>query len=476
LKLGKEIAKNTAAMLLATIIRMSASFILVVLVARKLGSTGMGEFSLILSLFWIFQTIASMGIQPLLIREIAAKPEKTGEIFSNAAFLSICASVLMAVCMVGFSVIAGYSHNIYLATYWMSATLVLSTVSIVVQAIFIAWEKAELVVVGMTWESAFRLGVGILVLLNGRGLIALCSVFAFSTIISLIINLFLVHKYITHFYFRIKWTVCKWLIRLVPTFAGISIFNTIFWHVGMVLMSKLTTIEQIGLYGASMRIATVIKLILQSYKVAIQPVAVKTFQQSMAAFKSFCERSLKYIFLLTIPICAGTFILSEQILELVFGSEFVGSAGILRIEVVILLAYGVTLVLATFLIASRNQKIDLRVNGVSMIVNMVLGYILISRFGILGAAISLLIAMHVFMFQQLHFITKNLFRLNILVDTMKIICASCMMAGLTWILSSIPVLLNILISAMFYIALLFLFRSLKHEDIRDFIQMRKVNN
>lgn len=473
MKSGKSIAKNTAAMLLGTLIRMSASFVLVVFVARKLGSSGMGEFSLILSLFWIFQTIASMGIQPLLVREVAARPERTGDILSNAGFLSVCASLVMSACMIGFAVIAEYSQTIQLALYWMSLTLILSTLSIVIQAIFIAWEKAELVMIGMTWESAVRLGAGIFILIKGMGLISLAAVFAFSNFVSLFINLFLIRKHLGRFRFRILWKICKWLIRLVPTFAGISIFNTVFWHVGTVLMSKLTTMEQVGIYSASMRIVTVVKLVLQSYKVAIQPVAVKTFQQSMEAFKAFCQKSLKYVFMLTFPICAGVLVLSEQLLVLVFGPEFLASANIFRIQVFILLSYGVTLVLASFLIASQNQRIDLRVNCVSMVVNIVLGYVLISRFGILGGAVSLLISIHLFTGQQIFFMNRHLFHLHFLQEAAPILTASVVMASLTWALSSIHVLINVFLSALAYLVLLFLFKSLNYKDIRDMIQMRK---
>lgn len=476
MKTGKSIVKNTAAMLLGTLIRMSASFLLVVFVARKLGSSGMGEFSLILSLFWIFQTIASMGIQPLLIRESAAQPERTGEIISNAAFLSICASVLMSVSMVVFSIIAGYSHTIQLALYWMSLTLILTTVSIVIQAIFIAWEKAELVMIGMTWESAVRLGVGIFVLFLGKGLVFLSAVYAFSALISLVINLFLLHKHITRFSVHLSWPVCKWLVRLVPTFAGISIFNSIFWHVGTIMMSKLTTMEQVGLYSASMRIVTVVKLVLQSYKVAIQPVAVKTFQKSVKDFQAFCEKSLKYVFMLTFPVCAGVLILSEQILVLVFGAEFLDSSDIFRIQVFILMAYGVTLVLASFLIASRHQNIDMRINGISMVVNGVFGYFLISFFGMMGGAVALLISIHIFMAQQILFIRRHLFRIHLIEDILKILAASILMAGAARILSFLPVLINVFVSAVIYVFLLFIMKSLNYQELREMIQIRKAGN
>jgi len=470
---GRSIVKNTGAMLLATLIRMSASFVLVIFVARNLGSTGMGEFSLILSLFWIFQTIASMGVQPLIIREIAKAKDKTGIIFSNAAFLAVCASALMSVCMIGFTVLAEYSRTIHLASCWMSMTLILSTISILIQAIFIAWEKAEFVMLGITWESGIRLGAGIFILVMGRGLVVLSSIFALSTAVSLIINTALMRKHVSHFPFRLEWPVCKWLMKMVPTFAGISITNTVFWHVGTVLMSKLTTMEAIGLFSASMRIVTMVKLILQSYKVAIQPVAVQTFHESIKSFKSFCEQSLKYVFILTIPICAGVLVLSEQILLFIFGPEFVASANIFRIQVFILLTYGVTLVLASFLIASHNQKTDLRINSICMVIQIVLGFIFISKYGILGAALSLLLSMQVFMAQQLLFIQRNCFKLDILGSTLKIIAASCGMAGVAWILSSIHIVMNIVLSAATYAGLLFLLGIMDMQDIRRLILMRK---
>ncbi|MBN1781755.1 flippase [bacterium] len=470
---SKSVVKNTGAMLLGTIIRMSASLVLVVFIGRKLGPKGMGEFSLILTLFWIFQTMAGMGIQPLLIREVAKDRGKTGLILVNATILTFLVSLLMAGCMIGFGHIMGYSAIVNSATLWMGLALVLATVSLVFQSVFIAWEKAELVLLGMTWENCVRLGTGIWVLVRGGDVVAIAAVFALASLVNLCVNIWLSCRRITCADLRFDWHICVWLARLVPAFAGISVFSTLFWNMDILLLSRMVTIEEVGYYGAPMRLVNVIKLILQSYKVAVQPVAARLFLESMEEFRTFCEKSLFYIFVFTIPVCIGGLILSDQVLPAVFGDAFAQSTLIFKIVIWMVIPYGILLVFATFLIASHNQNVDLRINIISMVLIYILGYGFISLYGGMGAGIAVLAAVTIFMAQQLVFIMRHLFKIDFWRLTNRILLSALVMGAAVYVLRGINVFINIGTGVIVYFGMLSVLRVFSFSDVRYLIRMKK---
>jgi O-antigen/teichoic acid export membrane protein len=467
------VVKNTGAMLFGTIIRMSASFVLVVFIGRRLGPTGMGEFSLILTLFWVFQTMAGMGIQPLLIREVASDRENTGTILINAALLSFLVSCLMSVLMILFSAVMKYSSVVQVAALWMSAALVLATVSLVFQSVFIAWEKAQLVLIGMTWENIVRLLIGVFVLMRGGGIVAISAVFAVSGLVNLAVNIGLMHRHITCMKFKIDPGVCLWLARLLPTFAGISIFSTLFWHMDILLLSRLVNMEALGYYSAPMRLVNVIKLVLQSYKVAIQPVAARLYRVSKTDFREFCEKSLRYIFMFTIPVSIGGLILSDRLLLFIFGEAFAQSNLIFKIVIWILIPYGMILVFASFLIAAHFQHVDMRINLVSMLLAYALGYSLISRYGILGAGAAVLLAVTVFMVQQLNFINRHLFQLNFWKLLHKIMLSGLVMGITIWFLRGFHVLISIPAAMAVYFGLLACLRDISIRDLRELRNLRE---
>ena len=148
-----NIFQNTGAVLIGTLIRMSSSFILTILVARKLGSTGMGEFSLLISLFYVFQTVASLGIQPLVIREVAKDHNTAVSFLVNTGILGLASSVIMGALLFGFVHIAGYSETIRIGARYIGTALLFATLSTLFQGIFIAYERAEFTLYATAAES-----------------------------------------------------------------------------------------------------------------------------------------------------------------------------------------------------------------------------------------------------------------------------------------------------------------------------------
>lgn len=468
-----SIAKNTAAMLFATLLRMASSFVLVIFVARYLGTEGMGKFSFLISLFWLFQTIASMGLQPFIVREVSREKSKSSVYLINSIYLSLLAAVLMAVVMAGFVKISDYEQNLFIATLFMGGALLSNTVNLVFHALFVAHEKAEFVLYGTTFENIAKLALGVFFILQGHGIVTLACIMAVSPFVSLIVNIFLYQKFIGKLSFKYDRKLSKEILLHIPTFTGISLFNALFWNADVILLSRLADMETVGFYSAALRIVGMIKLVLQSYKVAIQPVAAKTFKISMEEFQDFCRKSLQYIFMITIPICVGGMIVAPKIIILFFSEEFAASATIFRILVWLLIPYGMALVFASFLIASNHQKIDLRINIISSLTLILLCVILIPRYGAMGAAISVVSGQILFFLQQIIFISKHLFKVSLWKITQKIILASVVMGVIVYLLSSIHVLFNVAIGMGVFLMLLILTNELQVDEFKSLIKLKR---
>ncbi|MBN1895393.1 flippase [bacterium] len=470
-----SIWKNTASILFGNGIRMASSFLLVIIVARRLGSEVMGKYSFILSLFWIFQTIASMGIQPLIIREVTNHKDKTGAFLVNATFLGILAALLMGVFMILFTAVAGYPPDVLQATFWTAAALIFSTAGLIYQSVFIAHEKMELVLAGMSWENASRLLFGCAAVFTKNPVVFLAVSMALSSLTALAVNDRQMRRHITIPRLRIDPALCRWMLGLVPTFAGISIFNTVFWNTDVLLLSKLTSMEELGLFGVATRLVGMFKIILQSYKVAIQPVAAQAFRKSTGEFQEFFEKSLKYILLLTIPTAVAMSLLAVPVTVLFFGKTFLESVPILRIYVWLLVPYGATLVFATFLIAGHRQKIDLRINGISMFACILMVVPMILKWRILGASAAMVLAVFLFMVQQWVYTDRNLFRIRIWTWIKPIVLASTGMGVVVYFLRGLPIPVLAVIGVFVYFSILAGMGSVSWKELRMFLMKKKTN-
>lgn len=469
-----SIAKNTAAMLFATLLRMASSFVLIIFVARYLGSEGMGKFSFLISIFWLFQTIASMGLQPYFVREVSRNKELSSKYLMHISFLSLLAAILMSLVMIAFVHIAEYEEDICRATFFLGSGLLINTINLVFHGMFIAHEKAEFVLIGTTLENLIKLSVGMLLLFSGQGIITLAAVIAGAPIIGFFFNFYLYQKNIAVISYKIECSFCNKIARQIPTFSGISLFNALFWNADVLILSKVGSMEAVGFYSASLRIVGMIKLILQSYKTAIQPIAAKTFKISTEEFKDFCFKSLHYIFLITMPICIGGVLLADKIIVLFFSNEFITSAQLLKIQIWLLIPYGMALVFASFLIASHHQRIDLRINVVSSLFLIALCFVLIPRYGAMGAAISVVSAQTLFFIQQILFISAHLFKVNFWKISNKILFSSLLMGVTVYFLYPIPVILNIALGMIVFGVLIFLTGEFDLSEVKDMLKLRKL--
>jgi O-antigen/teichoic acid export membrane protein len=456
--------KNTFIILFGSIVRMVSSFVLVVLVARYLGKAGMGEFSFLVSLFWLFQTIALLGIQPLITREVAKNLSKTNEFLVNGFWIGGVSAILMMIVMILYVVLAGYSHDLQLAAVYMSIALVWTTLSLVFQSVFIAHGRTDWMLWSTVAENVVKLILGLWALEVGLGVVTLSLIMGMTPLINVIFNYHFYIKHIGRIHYKMNKAVCMWMLKLVPTFAGISIFGAIFNNVSMLVLSKTRTMEEVGVYGAALRLIAVMSTILQSYKSAIQPAAAQTFETHHKHFGMFCSKSIRLILMITIPIALGTTVLSKRIIQLLFGPAFADSAPILTILMWSIVPYGGMMVFASFIISSNNQKVDLKVNALSTLAALILSFALIPPLGAIGAAIATLLSTLVFLSLQIVFIQKHLFHLDWFQVGWKIFTAGILM-GAALKIGKMPLGVEIALGVVVYFVFLAL---LKEPSIHEF--------
>lgn len=461
----KKLVKNTGAMFLAEAAAPACSFVLVLFVARTLGVSGLGKFSIALSLFFIFHTISSLGFTHLITREVARDRSKAGKYLLNGSFIGFLFSVLMAgtMCLMGY--VLNYPADIALAICILSFALIPAVVGLVCQSICRAFEKLEYVGIPLIIGNLFKVFVGLLVLFRGYGLVTLVVVILGSHLLILFMSLYFTLLCIGKPVYRIDLSFCKGIIKATPVFALIFIFSTIYWNVDVIMLSKMKGATEVGFYSAAYKLTMVWKIIPMAYLMAFQPVIFRLFKSSLEKFKIACTKSIKYLFFTMLPIAVGTTILADRFIQLFFRNEFLASASALRILIWTLVPFSMVLVFAYALIASDNQIIDLRVNIVGMLCNVGLNLLLIPKLGFLGASIATCVSICIFLTLQYVFISKNLFRVNFVEATEKPIISAALMGIVILLIRQVNLLVLIFISAAVYGFFLFALRTFSQGDI-----------
>jgi O-antigen/teichoic acid export membrane protein len=181
-------------------------------------------------------------------------------------------------------------------------------------------------------------------------------------------------------------------IRSASTFLGIDGAVAIESSLNIILLSKLATETQVGLYSAATQLMVPLVLVYQSIAQSIFPVMCRRVEPGFQTLKRIAEQAIELLLVLALPTVAGIFFLGQWALSVLYKNRaFLQAVPALRIIAWILLFQVFTNVLGQVLVATHREKITLRIAVVDMLLNLVAGSFLISRFGLRGAAITLLL-------------------------------------------------------------------------------------
>jgi O-antigen/teichoic acid export membrane protein len=202
-----------------------------------------------------------------------------------------------------------------------------------------------------------------------------------------------------------------------------------------------------------------------AFSMAILPTLSKHFGHGLENLRDKTELSIRYVIIFSLPTALGLLILADKIIFLIYGEKFTQSVFILQLVAPCLIPYSLVLILAQTLIAANFQSIDLKINMVTAVISATLNYVMIQYLAEIGAVIANFITIIVFLILQIVFITRILFRLNIMRLVGKPLLAALGMAVMTYAIREVSVVVDVLISTVVYFSLLFFLKGIYPEEI-----------
>jgi len=130
-------------------------------------------------------------------------------------------------------------------------------------------------------------------------------------------------------------------------------------------------------------------LVYTSMAQSIFPMMCRKIDPGYRSLKQIAEQAMELLMVLALPSVAGLYFLGDRVLALLYKNPaFVQAFPALRIMTFVLIFQVFTSVLGQVLVASHREKITLRIVVVDTVVNLLVGFPLISLFGLRGAAIA----------------------------------------------------------------------------------------
>jgi O-antigen/teichoic acid export membrane protein len=462
----QSLLRNTGYLMLGEATKPLLSLMLVLVVARMLGTEGMGAYSIILTFAGLMETVAAAGLSPVIVRGVAANRAQLSKFVSGALGTAVVASAIVVPVLLLLLPLLHYPPVVERGIQVLTVTLILALLQGDVVAVCEGLQMMKLRTVISLLDTGGRTLVGLLLVVAGYGVEGLVFAMVAGRALTTVTGLMVLRRQ-AGLTLDIRGALPQSvaMLRAGLPFLMITLLSTVNAAINTLLLSGMKSVGDVGLYNAAVRLPDLLRTVVYCYMIALLPVMSQSFTESLETVKRQCDASVKYLALITVPISTGLAVLAPRFLALAFGDEFAAAAPVLQLLAWNVAIFSVSLVFARALVASGNEIYDLASNIACVVLNVSLGWLLIPRFGPLGAGISSVASLLAFGACERWFVSRLLFKPDMFVPLARVAASALAMTLVLRVAAPLPLLLLPPLGAVVYFVVLFLLGTFTREEI-----------
>ena len=227
------------------------------------------------------------------------------------------------------------------------------------------------------------------------------------------------------------------------------------------MLSFMVGDQVVGWYSAAYKLIDALNFIPYIIFISTFPSMSRLFVENKELLLTLVNRVIRYLTYLALPIATGTIILSERILQFIYGNQFHNSSVALKILIIAeALAFVTFILVITLKSIGREKQVTYTLISLS-IFNIVLNFILIPKYTYVGAAVATTVTELLSLFILNAVMKKYLVKVNY--KLIKPLFASLLMGVIIYYLNFLAIWWLIIIGMASYSLLLYLLK-LPEED------------
>ena len=469
---AKSVSRTIGVLSLTKVLTWVSSSALMFVLPRFLGPEEYGRLFLGTSIVMILGVVVDFGREYSVAKAISREREKAGWIVVNAVSARTLIGVAAYIGMIIFAAVVHYPPEVRLILIILGIALFWRGASGVLWSFFQGIEMMKYPSYGGIIESFSVAILSIAALMAGAGATTLAGVMLLCGFINVLVCSGFAWRLLGRLP-RIDWHEAGRLLKQgFPYFLN-SLFGIIYYRVGTVMLSLMTSDAVVGWYGAAIRLFDILMFIPSIFSISVFPVLARHWEDK-DALSRMTKKSIDFILLTGIPIAVGTIAFASPIINLIFGFKgYAHSVAVMRVFGAGLLLVYIDMMLGTTLLATDKQR-QLSISAfLAIFVNVGLNFWLIpatqAHFGNggIGAGIATVVTEFFILLTMLAMMPRHILRGSTIGVQMKAIAAGAAMglvawgmlaAGIHWIASGI-------VSCGVYVGVVFLLKAVQPHEL-----------
>lgn len=358
-------------------------------VSRVLSVEGIGKVDFSKSIVSYFSMFAILGITTYGVREatkLRDNKEQLGKLVYELLAINAITTVTTYVIFYAVVVLVPKFHE-------YTILLLISSVSIAFTALGLEWlysalEEFRYIAVRTLIFQGVSLILLFLLVKKPEDYYNYCGILVLSTVGSNLLNFIHARKYIKK-PVGVKLNLRVHIKPILVFFAN-TIAGNIYVTLDTSMVGILSNDYSVGLYSAANKMNRLMLSIIGSISVVLLPRLTYYLQKgALDKYKDITRKSIECVCMIGLPLSVGMYMLSEDIILLFSGSDFVPAGTCAKIMSMIIIFIPLSSAInSSIIIPHGKEKYQLISTIIGAVTNLTLNSILIPRFQEIGAAIG----------------------------------------------------------------------------------------
>jgi len=384
----QTVAKNTFWMAVGQMGGRVIRAVVIIYAARVLGAAEWGAFSYAMSFAAFLTIFTDLGLSPVLTRETAKTQDEKikSEILSTALVLKIsllfCAGLLV--------VFAGPRFTVIDATVSLFPLIALVVMFDGFREFGFALTRAK---ERMEWEAGLFLltnaaivVAGFIALSYAPSVFWFTAAYAIGTGVGAVATYFALRRYVVNIFRHFSLKLVRPLFQSAWPFAISTALGALMINTDLLVIGLLRPAEDVGFYSAAEKIILILYLFPGILASATFPTLARFASEGNDKLRTALERSIAMIFLVAIPMALGGIIVAPYLISFLYGASYLPAVPSFQILLLAVLVNFPAALISNALFAMNRQKDLVAFVAIGGIANIILDFILIPLFGIVGSA------------------------------------------------------------------------------------------
>lgn len=389
----RRIAANTSWLMLDRTIRLGVAAVVGVWIARYLGPARYGTLSFAIAFVTLFSSVATLGLDNIVIRDLVRVPGERHEIIGTAFALKAGGGAAAALLAVG-GILLLRPHDS--TTRIVVVVLAASTIFTALDVIDFSFQSevaSKYVVYARL--SAFTLSsiLRIILILAGAPLVAFAAMFTIETALAAL-GLVLVYRGRggSLGLWRQRASRARTLLgEAWPLmFSGIAI--AIYMKIDQVMLGQMATDHDVGIYAAAVRLSELWYFIPLTIVSSVFPSIIRARELDGELYTRKILRLFSLMSAIALTIAVPLTFLASPLVTFAFGAAYAAAGPVLSVHIWASLFVFLGVASSTWYIAEGLIRLSLYRTALGAAVNILLNLVLIPRYQSMGTAIATVVA------------------------------------------------------------------------------------